>query len=231
MKPIWIWSPPPAGPSLIFEPLLTTPVITNEGTAVFLHKGRNQLFALDITQNPPVELPWSGLNLCTLPIPQPENITYPPKFCSWSEDHALSYYGGKVWIPSNDYFGILLVDPLSGGWITTTGLADNTHRFTGSAGGHAKLWTGLIFNIVHAEYGLITMLPDGTRFWTSSAEFNGASEEFSHPVSISLSGANYDWYCVISTELSGVGGIFISGTNSISGFACAVCITVYLLVV
>ena len=231
---LWQWSPPGQGPSLVYEPLLTTPVIVEDaGIAVVLHKGLSRLFALDVTTVPPTELPWSkaGLTLCNL-LPPNENKTYPPNFCSWSEDHAISYYGGRVWIPSGDYFGALLVDPLTGAVTATSGLGDNNHKFFGTAGGRGggsgKPWTALVFDIFGAANGVLGMSPDagGTKLWTSSAQFQSYLNEFIHPVSVQFkSTLPYDYSCILSSEASGEvtskTGLYIAATDSETGESCA----------
>ena len=232
---LWEWSPPAQGPSLVYEPLLTTPVIVEDaGIVVVLHKGLSRLFALDVTTVPPTELPWSkaGLSLCNL-LPPDGNASYPPNFCTWSEDHAITYYGGRVWIPSGDYFGALLVDPRTGAYTATSGLGDNKHKFFGTAGGRGggpgEPWTALIFNIYGAAYGVVAMTPDagGTKLWISSAQFESYLNEFTHPVTVQFksSSPKYDYSCVISSEASGEvvskTGLYIAATDTDTGYSCA----------
>lgn len=124
---VWSWTPNPA--LAAGQPLLATPVIDPATSMMYvLWKNPNdsKLFALHLNDGTLVPtLVWTlDLSSITGITSNNQQVT----FRTWLPDHAILLYGNKVWIPSNDFDGALLVDTVTSSWLFTEGLWDVSHR-------------------------------------------------------------------------------------------------------
>lgn len=172
---LWSWDPTTAGLNLDRTPTMATPVISAwRGMMWCLYKDatRPALFALRLNNG--------GRSLPSLVWQVDLSQTFGVNdngaqvvFRTWSEDHAIMYYGGKIWVPSQDFDGALIVDALAGPnaairW--TTGLSNDNHRLRGSVGSQALGWRSPLFVASGSMYGLQAFDPaTGNRsFWSNN---------------------------------------------------------------
>ena len=228
---LWTWKPSSAGLTFDTSPTLATPFIDASWTTptmYVLYKGQTSspmLFALNLVKGGSVvpTLKWK-LDLGALNLPQNDQGQL-PIFKTFSEDHSIIAYGGKVWVPSQDYAGALLVDGQQGPaaqLLTTTSLYYPTQRLRGSVGGAGMNWRAPVFVAHGSGYGIQSFSPDsGNRSWWSNNRFNAYANEFSHPVAVSFwsfdAGATN---CVIVSQWDQTGDIFLSGANANSSGPC-----------
>ena len=228
---LWTWKPSSAGLTFDTSPTLATPFIDASWTTptmYVLYKGQTSspmLFALNLVKGGSVvpTLKWK-LDLGALNLPQNDQGQL-PIFQTFSEDHSIIAYGGKVWVPSQDYAGALLVDGQQGPaapLLTTASLYYPTQRLRGSVGGAGMNWRAPVFVAHGSGYGIQSFSPDsGNRSWWSNNRFNAYANEFSHPVAVSFwsfdAGATN---CVIVSQWDQTGDIFLSGANANSSGPC-----------
>jgi hypothetical protein len=229
LTPLWTWKPSSAGFTFDSSPTLATPFIDASWTTptmYVLYKGQTSdpmLFALNLVLGGSVAptLKWK-INLAQQTF-APNDQGQTPLFRTFSEDHSIFAYGGKVWLPSQDYAGALIVDSQSGTkLLTTTALYFPTQRLRGSVGGQGMGWRAPVFVAHGSGYGIQSFDPDsGNRSWWSDNPYNAYAEEFSHPVAVSfMSWQTGATNCVIVSQWDQTGDIFLTGANANSSGPC-----------
>lgn len=144
-------------------------------------------------------------------------------FTSFSEDHAIFWHGGFVYVPSADSDVLAIFDvsntQTSGSVpkvILTLGQWSDSHRLMGSSAGAGNGWSDAVFLVKGSLYGIQSYARDGT-VTAGGVQFNQYSNEFSHPVTVTFTTDTYGTTeCVIATEYDPVGGIFISGVDALN---------------
>ena len=205
LTPLWTWRPSSAGFTTDQYPTMATPVIDAYNSRMFvLYKEPNnaQLFAMSLSQSgkvPPTML-WS-INLSQLSLGN-NDAGQAISFKTFSEDHSIFYYGGKVWVPSQDYAGAHIVDGATGqNMKTTTSLWNTGQRLRGMVGGAAMNWRAPVFVAHGSGYGMQSFNPDtGNRSWWSDNPFDAYTEEFSHPVAVSFQNGPVTTNCNVPSD-------------------------------
>ena len=213
------------------SPTLATPFIDaswSTPTMYVLYKGETSspmLFALNLVKGGSVvpTLKWK-IDIGAQYFP-PNDQGQTPLFKTFSEDHGIIAYGGKVWVPSQDYAGALLVDGQLGPaapLLTTTALYFPTQRLRGSVGGAGMNWRAPVFVAHGSGYGIQSFDPtSGNRTWWSDNPYNAYAQEFSHPVAVSFwSPTDGVTNCIIVSQWDQTGDIFLSGANANSSGPC-----------
>ncbi len=211
ISPLWKWSPPDHFTKF---PALATPVISvGQGVMFVLYKDTAdpRLFSLRLNnfgQSLPT-LIWN-LDLATVSTGDGRAV-----FNTFQQDHAILYYGRKVWVPSNDFDGALIVDSVTGTYITTTGLSWDSQRLMGSVGGQDNYWQSPVFVTAGSFYGIQSFNGNtGSRAWWSNNSFAAYTNEFTHPVAVTFLGEFGTVNCIIASQWDRTGDIFISGANA-----------------
>jgi hypothetical protein len=224
LTPAWTFRPTLPGGFVLPEPRWATPVI-DRGTGVMYAllkwEGDAQLYALQLNDAAAPTLLWTlDMGKLTVPI---TNGTAPSfgKFTKWAEDHSIMLYGGKVWIPSLDYDGALIVDPsdVNGdppqpSYISTVGQWMDSHRLVGSVGSAGGGWTQPVFVVHGSTYGIQQYDARFGNQTVGSSRFNAYNNEFSHPVAVRFQGAGYRYDCIIASLWDPTGDIFMSAVDA-----------------
>ena len=230
LAPLWTWVAPLGAGFRLPEPRLTTPVIDPAtGTLYVLVKDEvdPRLFALALN---PADSTAAPTLLWTLDMGKiggrngnDANIS----FSSFSEDHAIFFYGARVWVPSQNFDGMAIVDPATGSpttepsYIITPGQWSDSHRLLGSAGSAGANWTQPIFSVHGSQYGIQRYDVATGNATAGGSRFNAFSQEFSHPVAVRfLSYALGRTDCVVASEWDPTGDIFISAVDSATMAPC-----------
>lgn len=228
--PTWTFQPTlPPGFGLI-EPRWATPVI--DGTTGALYallkwEADAQLYGLQLNGMIAPTLLWT-LDLKSVLLVNGNGGL--ADFRTWSQEHAIFLYGGKVWVPSNDFDGALIVDPsnldVNGvpTYIITEGQWSDTHRMYGSVAARAGGWTKPIFTVHGSIYGIQQYDPTTGNVTAADVSFSPASNEFSHPVAVRFTGnareGPYRYDCVIATEFDPAGGLYMAAADSTNLTTC-----------
>ena len=230
LVPLWTWSAPLGAGLRLPEPRLTTPVIDPATGALYVlvkDEVDPKLFALALN---PADSTAAPALLWTLDMGKiggrngnDANIS----FSSFSEDHAIFLYGGRVWVPSQDFDGMAIVDPATGSpttepsYLVTPGQWSDSHRLLGSAGSAGANWTQPIFSVHGSQYGIQRYDVATGNATAGASRFNAYSNEFSHPVAVRFrSQALGRTDCVVASEWDPTGDIFISAVDSATMAPC-----------
>ena len=171
LTPAWTWSPPAGslpGGFVLPEPRFATPVIDSTSGVLYAllkWEGDAQLYALQLNTGTAAPTLLWNLDLGKIDVKNSNGVD--AVFQNWAEDHAIFLYGGKVWIPSLDFDGALIVDvnnvspdPVQPYYAVTEGQWSDNHRLLGSVGSRGGGWTKPVF-VLHAwQYGFQQFDPE-----------------------------------------------------------------------
>ena len=219
LTPAWKWKPTLPGGFVLAEPRWATPVIdATLGVMYALLKweGDAQLYALQLNGgNEPTPL-WTLDLGKVIDINTNGNVAI---FKTWNQEHAIFFYGGRVWVPSNDFDGALIVDPstVTSGqptYIVTEGQWSDNHRLYGSVASRGDRWTkpvrggvgwggrrvfvcphppsSQVFLVHGSRYGIQQYDPLTGNVTAAYTRFEPDSYEFSHPVAVRFAGYSRD---------------------------------------
>ena len=229
LTPAWTYRPKLPGGFVLPEPRWATPVI--DGTMGVLYallkwEGDAQLYALQLNGALAPTLIWT-LDLGKLDILDSNgNLAV---FKTWSQEHAIFLYGGRVWVPSMDFDGALIVDPSSvtGGQpaiAVTSGQWSDDHRLYGSVASRGGGWTKPVFLVHGSNYGIQQYDLTTGNATAADTRFSPSSNEFSHPVAVRFRGTSregpYRFDCIIASEYDPSGGFYISAAESTNMTQC-----------
>jgi len=229
MAPAWTFKPTlPPGFGLV-EPRWATPVIDGTSGAMYAllkWEADAQLYGLQLNGAAAPTLVWTlDLKSVTL-INSNGNVA---TFRTWSQEHAIFLYGGKVWVPSNDFDGALIVTPCFDAgctptYIITDGQWADTHRMYGSVASRGGGWTQPVFVVHGSSYGIQQYDPATGVNVAADVAFEPSSGEFSHPVAVRFAGnareGPYRYDCVVATEFDPKGGLYIAAAETTNMTTC-----------
>ncbi len=230
LTPLWQWNAPVTNGLRLPEPRYTTPVIdilTGALYTVLKDEIDPKLFALQLNPSDPTQAPSLLWTLDLGAIAGKNGNGANVSFSTFSEDHSIFLYGGKVWVPSQDFDGMAVVDPTTGTpttepqYVISPGQWSDSHRLVGSVGSARANWTQPVFAVHGSQYGIQSYDAYGNAT-AGGSRFNAYSQEFSHPVAVSFrSVALGRTDCVVASQWDPAGDIFISAVDSRTMQPCA----------
>lgn len=224
LAPIWRWQPPNV--DFTTSPAMATPVIDRRnGLMYVLYKDPIDAKLFKLQLNGGYVAPTLVWTLDLGAITGTNDNGQQVAFTTWSPDHSIFLYGGKVWIPSNDFDGALIVDTQAlppYNYIWTEGLYDISHRLQGSCGGSANNWNSPVFVASGSRYGFKAFDQNsGNMTWSTDISFYMPVMEFSHPVAVSFQSNAYGTFnCIVGSRWDSIRGIVLSGADANSSAPC-----------